>query len=138
MFVSPLSMHHPARTNQILLQVPFGRIISPPPVWSQIKSLEHFALLISYIRLPGRMASIHSQVRTCVNFSSETGPLHPCCWMGDVHLPVMKLLASLIRKAAAPLYSRGWLNRPSIFCFGHSVFLSGYVTKRSSTIAVII
>jgi hypothetical protein len=51
-------------------------------------------------------------------------------------LPVIKLLASLIRNAAAPLYSWGLLSRPSIFCLGHSVFRSGNVVKRSSTMAV--
>ena len=50
--------------------------------------------------------------------------------------PVMKLLASLIRNTAAPLYSSGLLSLPSIFCFGHSSFRSGYSTNNASTIAV--
>jgi hypothetical protein len=50
--------------------------------------------------------------------------------------PVMKLLASLIKNTAAPLYSSGLLSLSSIFCFGHSSFRSGYSTNNASTIAV--
>jgi hypothetical protein len=52
--------------------------------------------------------------------------------------PVIKLLASLIKNAAAPLYSSGLLNLPSIFCFGHSSLLSGNFSNSASTIAVTI
>jgi len=48
----------------------------------------------------------------------------------------MKLLASLIKNTAAPLYSAGLLSLPSIFCVGHSTFLSGNLTNSSSTMAV--
>lgn len=50
--------------------------------------------------------------------------------------PVIKLLASDIKKHAAPLYSSGLLNRPSIFCFGHSIRLSGNFSNKASTMAV--
>ena len=50
--------------------------------------------------------------------------------------PVMKLLASEHKKTAAPLYSSGLLSLFSMFCVGHSTFLSGYFTNSSSTIAV--
>ena len=50
--------------------------------------------------------------------------------------PVIKLLASLIKNAAAPRYSSGLLNLPNIFCFGQSSLLSGNFSKRASTIAV--
>ncbi len=52
--------------------------------------------------------------------------------------PVMKLLASLIKKAAAPLYSSGLLNLPSIFCVGHSLSRSGNLSKSFLTISVTI
>jgi hypothetical protein len=54
------------------------------------------------------------------------------------NLPVMKLLASLIKNAAAPLYSSGLLNLPNIFCFGQSSLLSGNFSNSASTIAVTI
>jgi hypothetical protein len=50
--------------------------------------------------------------------------------------PDMKLLASLIKKTAAPRYSSGLLNLPNMFCFGHSVSLSGNFSKSWVTIAV--
>jgi hypothetical protein len=52
--------------------------------------------------------------------------------------PVMNELASLIKNTAAPLYSRGFDNRPSIFCVGQSALRSGNLTNSSSTIAVTI
>jgi hypothetical protein len=51
-------------------------------------------------------------------------------------LAVMNELASLIRNTAAPRYSSGLLNLPSMFCVGHSRCLSGYLTNRASTMAV--
>lgn len=50
--------------------------------------------------------------------------------------PVIKLLASLMRKTAAPRYSFGWLNFPSIFCVGQSRRRSGYCSNKASTMAV--
>lgn len=41
-----------------------------------------------------------------------------------------------MRKTAAPLYSCGTLNLPSIFCVGQSRRLSGYCSKSASTMAV--
>jgi hypothetical protein len=52
--------------------------------------------------------------------------------------PVIKLLASLIKNAAAPLYSSGRDNLPNIFCFGHSSLLSGNFSNNASTMAVTI
>ena len=51
-------------------------------------------------------------------------------------LPVIKLLASLIRNTAAPRYSSGFEIRPNIFCLGHSSRRSGNWTNKFSTIAV--
>jgi hypothetical protein len=48
----------------------------------------------------------------------------------------MKLLASLMQKTAAPLYSSGTLSFPSIFCVGQSRLRSGYFSNRASTMAV--
>ena len=48
----------------------------------------------------------------------------------------MKELASDNRNTAAPRYSSGLLNLPSIFWAGHSVLRSGYNLKSASTIAV--
>jgi hypothetical protein len=55
-----------------------------------------------------------------------------------ISLAVMNELASLIRNTAAPRYSSGLLSLPSMFCVGHSRFLSGYLTNRASTMAVTI
>ena len=52
--------------------------------------------------------------------------------------PVIKEDASLIRNTAAPRYSSGLLNFPSIFCLGHSTFRSGYSLNSSAVIAVTI
>ncbi len=52
--------------------------------------------------------------------------------------PDMKLLASLIKNTAAPRYSSGLLNLPSMFCFGHSVSRSGNFSNSWVTIAVTI
>jgi hypothetical protein len=51
-------------------------------------------------------------------------------------LPVIKLLASLIKNTAAPRYSSGRDRRPNIFCLGHSSRRSGNCTNRFSTIWV--
>ena len=48
----------------------------------------------------------------------------------------MNELAGDIKKTAAPRYSSGRLNRPSMFCFGQSSSRSGYWTNRSTTILV--
>lgn len=53
-------------------------------------------------------------------------------------LPVIKLLASLNKNTAAPLYSSGLLTLPNIFCLGQSVLLSGNLLNNSSTISVTI
>jgi hypothetical protein len=53
-----------------------------------------------------------------------------------ISLPVIKLLASLIKNTAAPRYSSGLLNLPSIFCVGQSRLLSGNCSKSASTMAV--
>lgn len=50
--------------------------------------------------------------------------------------PVMNELASLTRNTAAPRYSFGADNRPSMFCVGQVSFRSGYLTNNSSTICV--
>ena len=44
-------------------------------------------------------------------------------------LPVMKLEASLIKNTAAPRYSCGKLNFPSMLCVGQSLFRSGYCSN---------
>lgn len=51
-------------------------------------------------------------------------------------VPVIKLLASLIKNTAAPRYSAGVLNRPNIFCEGQLSLLSGYLINSSSVMAV--
>ena len=51
---------------------------------------------------------------------------------------VMKLLASLIKNTAAPLYCCGTLSFPSIFCLGHSRRRSGNCSNNASTMAVTI
>lgn len=48
----------------------------------------------------------------------------------------MKLEALLKRKTAAPRYSSGALNRPSMFCFGQSTLRSGNCSKSGAVIAV--
>lgn len=51
-------------------------------------------------------------------------------------LPVIKLLASLMQKTAAPRYSSGTESLPSMFCVGQSRRRSGYFSKSASTMAV--
>jgi hypothetical protein len=48
----------------------------------------------------------------------------------------MNELASLTKNTAAPRYSLGADNRPSIFCVAHDSLRSGYLTNSSSTICV--
>ena len=52
--------------------------------------------------------------------------------------PVIKVLASLSRKIAAPLYSAGDDNLPNMFSFSQSSFNPGASSKFFSTIGVII
>lgn len=52
--------------------------------------------------------------------------------------PVIKELASLSKKTAAPRYSFGFDSLPSIFSFGHCSLRSGYSTNSASTIFVTI
>jgi hypothetical protein len=90
--------------------------------------------------LPSSMPTINSQIRAFDTNILVLVPnqLIPHQIRGIEDSPVIKLLASLIRNAAAPLYSSGRDNLPSIFCFGHSSLRSGNFSNSASTMAVTI
>lgn len=78
--------------------------------------------------------------KTKNNASYTTASIYHAEWPPSIFksAPVMKLLASLSKNTAAPLYSFGYDNRPNIFSFGHCSLRSGKSTNSASTIAVTI
>jgi hypothetical protein len=81
--------------------------------------------------------SVSNQVSTSLDQCIADTVYHALCPPSIRRsLPVIKLLASLMRNTAAPLNSCGLLSLPNMFCVGQSRFRSGYCSNKASTIAV--